>query len=68
MESEQWSDRATRMKLRQAFGQIGRRGKDRGVFVVLDSRLPSRMLSAFPPGVTVERIGLAKQSAQQQIF
>ena len=57
---EQWSDRATRMKLRQAFGRLVRRGNDRGVFVVLDSRLPSRMLSAFPPGVSVERIGLAE--------
>ena len=57
---EQWSDRATRMKLRQAFGRLVRRGNDRGVFVVLDSRLPSRMISAFPPGVSVERIGLAE--------
>ncbi|MCE2517533.1 MAG: ATP-dependent DNA helicase [Alphaproteobacteria bacterium] len=56
---EQWSDRATRMKLRQAFGRLVRRGDDRGVFVVLDSRLPTRMLSAFPPGVEVERCGLA---------
>ncbi len=57
---EQWSDRATRMKLRQAFGRLVRKGNDRGVFVVLDSRLPSRMLSAFPPGVSVERLGLAE--------
>ena len=57
---EQWSDRATRMKLRQAFGRLVRRGNDRGVFVVLDSRLPSRMISAFPQGVSVERIGLAE--------
>jgi ATP-dependent DNA helicase DinG len=57
---EQWSDRATRMRLRQAFGRLVRRGDDRGVFVVLDSRLPSRMLSAFPVGVEVERCGLAQ--------
>ena len=57
---EQWSDRATRMKLRQAFGRLVRRGDDRGVFVVLDSRLPSRMLSAFPPGVFVERVDIAE--------
>ena len=57
---DQWSDRATRMKLRQAFGRLIRRGNDHGVFVVLDSRLPSRMLSAFPAGVSVERIGLAE--------
>ena len=57
---EQWSDRATRMKLRQAFGRLVRRGEDRGVFVVLDSRLPSRMLSAFPPGLEAERCGLVE--------
>lgn len=57
---EQWSDRATRMKLRQAFGRLVRRGDDRGVFVVLDSRLPTRMLSAFPAGAQVERCGLTE--------
>jgi ATP-dependent DNA helicase DinG len=30
------------------------------VFVMLDSRLPSRLLSAFPAGVSVERLGLAE--------
>ena len=48
------------MKLRQAFGRLVRRGDDRGVFVVLDSRLPSRMLSAFPPGLEAERCGLVE--------
>ena len=33
---------------------------DRGVFVMLDSRLPTRLTSAFPPGVRVERVGLAE--------
>jgi len=28
------------------------------VFVMLDSRLPSRLLSAFPAGVSVDRVGL----------
>jgi ATP-dependent DNA helicase DinG len=55
---DQWSDRATRMKLRQAFGRLVRRGSDRGVFVILDNRLPNRMLSAFPSGVEIERLGL----------
>jgi len=30
------------------------------VFVMLDSRLPSRLLGAFPPGVSIERLGLAE--------
>lgn len=53
----------TRLKLRQAFGRLVRRADDRGIFVMLDSMLPSRMLGAFPPGVTVERTGLS-QTAQ----
>jgi len=55
-----WVDRVTRLKLRQAFGRLIRRATDRGVFVMLDSRLPTRLTSAFPPGVRVERVGLAE--------
>ena len=55
-----WVDRVTRLKLRQALGRLIRRATDRGVFVMLDSRLPTRLTSAFPPGVRVERIGLAE--------
>ena len=65
---QRWSDRATRMKLRQAFGRLVRRGNDRGVFIMLDSRLPSRMLSAFPPGVPVRRCGLAEAIAETRDF
>ena len=65
---QRWSERATRMKLRQAFGRLVRRGDDRGVFVMLDSRLPSRMLSAFPDGVTVQRCGLAEAIAETRSF
>lgn len=50
----------TRLKLRQAFGRLIRRADDRGIFVMLDSMLPTRLLGAFPPGVSVERIGLAE--------
>ncbi|MFL2841605.1 MAG: helicase C-terminal domain-containing protein [Candidatus Puniceispirillaceae bacterium] len=44
---EAWTERQTRLKLRQAFGRLIRRSNDRGVFVMLDSRLPTRMTSAF---------------------
>ena len=57
---EAWTDRATRMKLRQAFGRLVRRRTDRGVFVMLDSRLPTRLTSAFPADVEVQRLGLAE--------
>ena len=36
-----------------------RRRTDRGVFVMLDSRLPTRLTSAFPADVEVQRLGLA---------
>ena len=44
------------------------RADDRGVFVMLDSRLPSRLLTAFPPGVAVDRVGLAEAVAAVRVF
>jgi ATP-dependent DNA helicase DinG len=55
-----FDDRIARLKLRQAFGRLVRRADDRGVFVMLDAMLPSRLASAFPEGVAVERCGLAE--------
>ncbi|CCQ72353.1 ATP-dependent DNA helicase [Magnetospira sp. QH-2] len=55
-----YDDMLTRLKLKQAYGRLVRRADDRGVFVMLDSRLPSRLLGAFPEGVEVQRIGLAE--------
>jgi ATP-dependent DNA helicase DinG len=37
-----------------------RRASDRGVFVLLDARTPSRLLSGLPAGVAVERVGIAE--------
>ncbi len=53
-----YDDRLTRLKLKQAYGRLVRRVDDRGAFVVLDRAMPSRLASAFPPGVTVARVGL----------
>ncbi|MEO8560091.1 MAG: ATP-dependent DNA helicase [Rhodospirillales bacterium] len=55
-----YDDMLTRFRLKQAFGRLVRRADDHGVFVLLDSRTPTRLLTAFPPGVTVERVGLAQ--------
>jgi ATP-dependent DNA helicase DinG len=46
--------------LRQAYGRLIRRADDRGVFVMLDRALPSRLLSAFPDGVEIARLALAE--------
>ncbi|HBH26284.1 MAG TPA: ATP-dependent DNA helicase, partial [Rhodospirillaceae bacterium] len=53
-----WDDASTRLRLTQAFGRLVRREGDRGVFVLLDPRLPSRLADAFPEGVEVRRLGL----------
>ena len=45
-----WDDMQTRLRLKQAFGRLIRRKDDRGVFVLLDSRLPTRLTTAFPDG------------------
>jgi ATP-dependent DNA helicase DinG len=55
-----YDDQLTRLKLKQAFGRLVRRADDHGVFVLLDKAMPSRLLSAFPEGVVVERLGLAE--------
>lgn len=65
---EAWTDRITRLKLRQAFGRLIRRDSDRGVFVILDSRLPTRLTNAFPAGVEIERLGLAEAVAKTKDF
>jgi ATP-dependent DNA helicase DinG len=55
-----YDDMLTRLKLKQAYGRLVRRADDRGVFVLLDSRMPSRLYGAFPEGVRVRRVGLAE--------
>ena len=54
----QYSDQIARLRLRQAYGRLVRRADDRGVFVILDRALPSRLISAFPKGVHVMRVSL----------
>ena len=63
-----YDDRLVRMRLKQGFGRLLRRATDRGVFVMLDSGLPSRLISAFPADVTVQRIGLIEAIEQVKTF
>ena len=63
-----WDDRITRARLRQAFGRLIRRGSDRGVFVLLDRGAPTRLMSAFPEGVVVRRMGLAAAIEETRSF
>ena len=53
-----YEDRLIRARLAQAFGRLIRRQGDKGVFVLLSSAVPSRLLSAFPPDTPVRRVTL----------
>ena len=53
-----YDDRVVRARLAQAFGRLIRRQGDKGLFVILSSALPSRLLTAFPPEVAVSRVPL----------
>ena len=63
-----YDDMLARLRLKQAYGRLIRRADDRGVFVMLDSRLPTRLLGAFPPGVSIERVGLAEAVTAVKVF
>lgn len=65
---KQYDDRLTRLKLKQAFGRLIRRNGDRGVFVMLDSMLPSRLYGAFPDGVEVQKTGLLQACEEIKKF
>ena len=53
-----YDDRMVKARLAQAFGRLIRRDGDKGLFVILSSAFPSRLLSAFPPDVAVSRLAL----------
>lgn len=63
-----YDDAIVRLRLRQGFGRLVRRATDRGVFVLLDRAFPTRMESAFPPGVIVQRTSLAETTAAISTF
>lgn len=53
-----YDEMITRLKLKQAFGRLIRRENDKGVFVMLDSMLPSRLHSAFPEETEIIKTSL----------
>jgi ATP-dependent DNA helicase DinG len=58
----------TRLKIKQAYGRLIRRMGDRGIFVMLDRALPSRLATVLPPGVAVSRVGLSEAVAATRAF
>jgi len=63
-----YDDMLTRLRLKQAYGRMIRRAGDRGVFVMLDPMMPSRLGGAFPEGVEIARVGLAEAVAGVKTF
>ena len=63
-----YDDLITRLRLKQAYGRLIRRRTDKGVFVMLDGATPTRLLTAFPEDVIVERIGLAEAILKTKEF
>ncbi|MBM3556860.1 MAG: ATP-dependent DNA helicase, partial [Alphaproteobacteria bacterium] len=63
-----YDDRIVRLRLSQAFGRLIRRADDAGCFVMLDSRLPSRLFGAFPPEAQIKRVDLKTAVAEIAAF
>ncbi|HAJ46181.1 MAG TPA: ATP-dependent DNA helicase, partial [Alphaproteobacteria bacterium] len=53
-----YDDALVRGRIAQAFGRLIRRESDHGVFVILDARTPSRLLTGLPSQTPVHRTGL----------
>lgn len=63
-----YDEMVTRLKLKQAFGRLIRREGDRGIFVMLDSSLPTRLQSAFPENVEIIKTDLAQTTQSIRAF
>jgi ATP-dependent DNA helicase DinG len=63
-----YDEMMVRLRLKQAFGRLVRRKKDRGVFVMLEGRTPTRLLDAFPEETEIERIGLKEAISKTKDF
>ena len=63
-----YDETLTRLKLKQAYGRLIRKATDKGIFIMLDKGLPSRLMSGFPEGVNIERVKLASAISIIEIF
>ena len=63
-----YDEMLTRLKLSQAVGRLIRRASDKGVFIMLDRAMPSRLESAFPSNAKVDRVGLKDAIAITRSF
>lgn len=63
-----YDDSIARGRIAQAFGRLIRRADDKGCFVMLDAAAPTRLFSALPAGVEVQRVGLVEAIEAVQAF
>lgn len=63
-----YDEMLTRLKLKQAYGRLVRKSDDRGIFVMLDSMLPTRLQSAFPDDVEIIKTDLSDVCGQIKGF
>ncbi|HVI31312.1 ATP-dependent DNA helicase [Phenylobacterium sp.] len=63
-----YDDAIARGRIAQAFGRLIRRADDKGVFVMLDASSPTRLFSALPEGVELERISLVEAIEKTAAF
>ncbi len=63
-----YDDLIARLRLKQAYGRLIRQNQDKGIFVMLDGMLPTRLTTAFPPGVEIQRLGLAEAIQETRNF
>ena len=63
-----YDDVLVRLKLKQAFGRLIRKNNDYGVFVMLDKAMPSRLESAFPKDVDIQRLTLSETISETRNF
>ncbi len=64
----QYDDLITRFRLKQAYGRLIRRNDDRGIFIMLDARTPTRLTATFPEEAEVQRLNLNEAVARVQNF
>ncbi len=63
-----YDDMIVASRLQQAFGRLIRKHNDRGVFVLLDNRFPSRLKPIFPAHLSIERVPLKEALVQIESF
>tara|TARA_X000000950_G_scaffold100216_1_gene126711 strand:+ start:11310 stop:14090 length:2781 start_codon:yes stop_codon:yes gene_type:complete len=65
---KEYDEMLTRLKLKQAFGRLIRRKNDKGIFVMMDNALPSRLHNAFPSETEIIKTDLKSAIKTVQQF